>query len=202
MNLFSACTFRLKRGRSKEGLSNNLVWYRRDSLVMSFTMANTETRSSQSYLTRGGLSPNANFIKSRTGREFSRALYSLYICVLSLIESLKRPGLHVLMQSNCGYASNSAIVRSVHIWCPPITKGCFYLLPRSVHFHFIEAKTRKRTRTMRGRRYPAIVTAAKPRELRLCFLSICARLLELFACIADCINPPQDAFNDTDATRG
>lgn len=62
---------------------------------------------------------------------------------------------------------------------------------------------RESTETTRGGRYPTIVMATKPRKLRVAcvFLSICARLLELFACIVAHINPRQSAFNDTDATR-
>lgn len=134
-------------------------------------------------------------------------LYSFDFIYLHLIfnRSLKRSCPRVLMQSNCGYATRFAIVRSIcaHPMSSDVTmKGCFYLLPRSVHFYFIEAKTRKHTETTRRQE------AISPQSLRLrnhasfsCFLSICARLLELFACIAACINPLQDAFNDTDATR-
>jgi len=106
----------------------------------------------------------------------------------------------VLTQLNCGYASSFAIVRNVSthpISFDVTTKGVLV-----ASFHFIEAKTWKRIEKWREDDIPRSLRLRNhTSELRLCFLSICARLLELFACIAACINPPQDAFNDTDASR-
>lgn len=109
------------------------------------------------------------------------------------------------MQLNCGYVSSFTIVRCIYT---SDVLRCDYkrtFLTRYLVLCISTLSKLKRGSTTEKRREyddtSAIVTAAKPCELRLCFLSICARLPELFACIAAYINPPQDAFNDTDAPR-
>jgi len=135
-------------------------------------------------------------------------LFRLYIYLhLIFNRSLKRSCPRVLMQLNCEYAARFAIVRNIHIQCLPmwLRKGvstCCLVLCISSLSKLKRGSASKRREDERTRGdIPAIVTLTKPREFRLCFLSICARLLELFACTAAYINPPQDAFNDTDATR-
>lgn len=83
---------------------------KRFSLVMFFSEY-TIARSSRS-LMRMRLSPkkNANFIESCAEGESPLARYvllTLCICVLSLIESLKRPCPRVLMRLNRVYVSGS-----------------------------------------------------------------------------------------------
>jgi len=148
-------------------------------------------------LTRMRLSSNANFIESCAEGESSSVhatFFRLYtFCVLSLIESLKRPCPRVLMRLNRVYALGS----HVYILAVPPSDYERVFLLAFVLYIFALSKLKRGTRED-----DAIVTAAKSRKAWLVCVSLDMRETpRLFACTAVYINPPQNEFNDTGTTR-
>lgn len=134
---------------------------------------------------RGRIPPLARYVLS-----------TLYICVLSLIETLKRPRVlmvktRIRLSRSCTYSTFRDLT----------TKGCFYLL-LLVLYIFALSKLKRGTRE-RTTRYSAIVTAAKSRKASLVCVSLDMRETTptIFACTAIYINPPRNEFNDTNTTR-
>lgn len=125
MNLFSACTFRLKRKRLEGRSFNNLVLFEK-KLARSVSHNDEYRNCSRSCLTRGRLFSNANFIESQ--RKDHLTLNSLYIYILFLIVEVSMSSCVNVV--NCEYVSSSTIVCGVSTHPTSLdvtTKGRFLL---------------------------------------------------------------------------